>query len=256
MILPSKSRIRLFVPFCCRNKGFIVMLFVFSLCVLFPSLTNAYEFETRTGQKVSIEEVKRPQDIDIDKSRRILANSFISEYSSYCTPNEIDSKLQFWNSEQGSPSVEEYYHDYFNDEFREFQRGHLHWIEAKMDGELVGWVTFEEEHIANEKSFYMNTLVVSPTAQKQGIGEKLVFSLKRLGVYPETDYIHLLMRKKNQGGRKFYTKLGFKFNPSYSRVERAFYSPDTAQYAFYDADVGKRNLFQITSSPHNPLGFL
>lgn len=161
--------------------------------------------------------VKKPDDIDQDAAKSILVESFIGEYSKYLLPEEIDSSLVSWRS--GEHSVQKYYENYFASEFKEFSEGHLHyWVEARVNGKLAGFATFEHEH-AEENAVYMNLLVVLPEYQGKGIGKQLVMSLLDQKIIPELSAIHLLLRQKNQGGRIFYSKLGFYEDPSYQRPD-------------------------------------
>lgn len=41
----------------------------------------------------------------------------------------------------------------------------------------------------------------------------------KMELMPELSSIHLLLRKKNEGGRTFYSKLGFCSDPAYKREE-------------------------------------
>ncbi len=189
------------------------------LLLIVPSITfGASEFLTRDGRKGILEIIHNAGEIDQQASREILINSFISEYKQYLQPQDVDSNLQFWFSQDGQPSVEKYYSDYFETEFSEFQKGHLFWVQAKVNDKLAGWATFEKEK-RQPDALYMNLLIVSPLFQKIGLGGKLVHSLKKMEVLPETKAINLLLRKKNQGGQIFYSKLGFQYNSSYQRDE-------------------------------------
>lgn len=164
-----------------------------------------------------VELVKDPRLIKVDEAQTILIESFINEYKQYLLPSEVDEKLTSWYD--GKKSVKKYYENYFKNELNEFIHGKIHyWAEASIDGNLVGWVTFQREKF-NSNAFYMNTLVVHPKFQQKGIGAKLVEALIHLNEIPDLSAIHLLLRKKNIGGRKFYSKFGFIADPGYSRED-------------------------------------
>lgn len=190
---------------------------IFGLLFMFSFVASAdYSFVTQSGKHGTIELIENEKGIDMNSSKKVLVESFIHEYRQYLAPQEVDSKLKVWLKTDGKASVEQYYDNYFEEEFAEFIKGGLFWIQAKVNNQVAGWATFrEEEKEAN--SLYMNLLIVSPGFQKQGIGKELTYSLIRLGKFPNTKKINLLLRKKNQGGRMFYSKLGFLPNPSYQR---------------------------------------
>jgi ribosomal protein S18 acetylase RimI-like enzyme len=203
---------------------FFILSITFYFCglgasCLAPSLANAsYEFTTRSGKTGVVEQVKNIDQIDTVLSRKILINSFINEYRAYMEPQDIDldTDLRFWLSSEGEPSVESYYSRYFDSEFEEFKKGHLIWVQAKLDGNLVGWATFEQE---SKHALYMNLLIVDPSSQKLGIGGQLATAVARKGFVPEIKTINLLLRKKNKGGHIFYSRLGFRQNLNYQRPE-------------------------------------
>jgi ribosomal protein S18 acetylase RimI-like enzyme len=155
------------------------------------------------------------ENIDKQAARQVLVESFIGEYQQYLKPAEIDKSLDSWH--EGEDSVEQYYKNYFDSELREFREKKLDfWIEAKINGELVGWATFQMEGEKKNEA-YMNLLIVSPKHQHKGVGQHLVHALTELKLVPPLSSINLLLRKKNKGGRVFYEKLGFKSNPEYHR---------------------------------------
>lgn len=154
--------------------------------------------------------------IDVTKAKLILINSFINEYRRYLEPEEIDSKLNCWFNIEGTSSVEHYYSDYFDTELEDFKNGKLYWLEATIGRELVAWATYER-HNTPSNSCYMNLLVVDPKFSRRGLGKQLVMAVPELKIFPKLRYINLLLRKKNQGGRVFYSKLGFKPNPEFKR---------------------------------------
>lgn len=159
--------------------------------------------------------VKNPDLIDKESAKSILVRSFIAEYKNYLVPDEIDAALISWRG--GDKSVTKYYEDYFDEELKEFSHGKLdYWIQATIDGKLVGWATFQREKL-DQNAVYMNLLVVDPKYQQMGIGEQLVKALMKLQEIPDLSAIHLLLRKKNRGGMRFYKKLGFISDPEYKR---------------------------------------
>lgn len=167
---------------------------------------------------VVIERIENPNNIDQVATMSVLVESFIGEYKKYLSPQDIRSDLTSWR--EGEHSVEKYYEEYFYREFKEIfdsKADHKnYWIQASINGKVVGWATFLEEK-SEPKAVYMNLLVVHPDYQGRNIGEQLVKSLINLQIIPDVSAIHLLLRKKNQGGRIFYTKIGFYSDPGYQR---------------------------------------
>lgn len=205
------------------NIFWLFLLFeaILSQTIWIPCSRASYEFflsgEEQKNFKGALELVQNPEDIDQEKAKSILVESFIREYSTYLKPDEIGVGLTSWRD--GPTSVEKYYEDYFHTEFEDFLKGTLHyWVQATVDGELVGWGTFQREK-GKENEIYMNLLAVLPEYQGRGIGKQLVHSLSSLGELPDLNAIHLLLRKKNRGGRTFYSKLGFFFDEHYQRED-------------------------------------
>lgn len=182
--------------------------------LFFQPLPKQYAFSLKGEQSSGIMQlIKSPAQINQEDSKAVLINSFVNEYKKYLTPSDIHGSLQTWDDVHG------YYDNYFHDEFRDFAEGKLHyWVQVSVDGNVAGWATFEREH-TNPKDVYMNLLVVDPRYQQKGIGGQLVNALINLDEIPDLNAVHLLLRKKNQGGRLFYSKLGFNADPAYQRAD-------------------------------------
>lgn len=187
--------------------------------IAIPPVVKTCDFSNRNGEVVGqLRLLERPEHIQQDVARTILVESFIGEYQKYLSPNDIDSKLSSWR--EGTNSVAAYYEDYFRTEFGDFLSGKFdYWVEARIQGKLVGWATFEREKFHESVAVYMNLLVVHPEYQGLSIGSNLVMSLIKLNLIPDLVNIHLLLRRKNSGGRTFYSKLGFESDPSYERSD-------------------------------------
>ena len=198
------------------NKIALSLIVILVCCSVGAKNATSYEFTTRDGRKAKIQLISNGAQINKDAARTLLCKSFIDEYKKYLQPEQIDAKLKSWLIKDGANSVEEYYLDYFATEFKEFEHGHLYWLEAKIDNKLVGWATYEKSP-TTANSHYMNLLIVDPDFQKQGIGTELVFAVTKLDAFSDAKYINLLLRKKNVGGRVFYSSLGFKPNPNFKR---------------------------------------
>lgn len=189
----------------------------------------------------------RPEHIEHHAASTVLVESFIGEYQKYLKPQDIDSKLNRWRGWEGS--VEHYYQEYYKDELSHFLAGKLdYWVEARIGGTLVGWATFERER-SKRNEVYMNLLIVAPDCQGKAIGSQLVMSLIHLGLIPNLDSIHLLLRKKNEGGRIFYSKLGFFSDPDYVRNDN-FVNPDLLEaLTWYNPALQYVNEEQVERSP-------
>lgn len=201
--------------------GLMIMQVITTYAVSSASYANyAFTIKGQENQTGIIELVATPAEIDQFQARKILVASFINEYQKpylNISPSDIGEGLISWHGE--TKSVQKYYEDYFASEFSEFANNKIdYWIQAKINGELVGWATFQKENL-EPNAIYMNLLVVSPQFQNQGIGKELVFAFKHLPAFSQIDTVHLLLRIKNQGGRTFYKKLGFFVDPKYQRPD-------------------------------------
>lgn len=175
------------------------------------------------GNKAGIIELSvavTPTEIDQNMAKTILVESFINEYQKpylNILPADIGEGLKHWRGDNAS--VQKYYENYFAEELADFVNGHVHyWVQAKINGKLVGWATFQLEP-SEPNAVYMNLLVVLPEYQNKGVGRTLVFSCMNLKQFNQPDTVHLLLRKKNEGGRIFYKKLGFFEDPQYHRAD-------------------------------------
>jgi GNAT superfamily N-acetyltransferase len=182
------------------------------------NINPTYKFPIKGDNSIGvIALVKNPDHIDKERAQSVLVESFITEYQKYLLPHEISNNLTSWRN--GDQSVRQYYENYFKIELDDFFRGNVHyWVQATINGTLAGWATFQRE-ASEHSSVYMNLLVVHPEYQQKGIGGQLVNALIKLNEIPELNAIHLLLRKKNKGGRAFYTKLLFTPNPEYKRED-------------------------------------
>lgn len=180
----------------------------------FPSrvMSNQpYRFKTKTGIQAELRRIQRPQDIDQARAKDILVTAFTTEWKKYLQPSDIRADFKTWED------VEAFYADYFTHELKTFAHGHLHdWVEVYVEGSLAGWATFEREC---ENAVYMNLLAVHPKYQGQSLGAHLVNSLIELAVIPDLSAVHILLRRKNSGGRCFYESLGFYSDPTYVKTD-------------------------------------
>lgn len=200
------------VKFCKEITLCVCLLFCRNLVA---KTTDSYEFILRDGRKATIQLITDSSQIDKNAARTLLSMSFITEYQKYLKPNEIDAKLNYWFIQDGGNSVEQYYFDYFASVLVEFEHGKSFWLEAKINNKLVGWATYDK-YPAVPDAHYMDLLIVDPAFQKLGIGTELVYAITKLDSFPAVKSINLLLRKKNNGGRVFYSRLGFKSNPNFT----------------------------------------
>lgn len=175
-----------------------------------------YEFSMRNKNLAYIELVDDPRQIDKQAACQVLCKSFVEEYKKYLHPCEIDEKLKCWWVIDGDYSVEQYYIYYFKQEVDDFMQNKLYWIQAVANNRLLGWATYDK--LSNDAdSHYMNLLIVDPEFQKQGIGKELVLSVIKFKLIPTAKKINLLLRRKNRVGKDFYSCIGFKANPNFTR---------------------------------------
>lgn len=177
--------------------------------------TQSFKLKNEQETRGTLKLIRHPIEINQAAAQSILVKSFIEEYKKYLEPADIGEGLTTWYG--GENSVQAYYEKYFETELEEFHEGKIeYWVEAYIDDVLVGWATFIKEQ-SDDHALYMNLLVVGPEHQGKGVGSKLVFAASELGITTELSAVNILLRKKNQGGLKFYEGLGFKRNEQYSR---------------------------------------
>ena len=217
----SISRFQSRNTFFCNEDYFVARSFYHAKTwdrISVPPVLKTCSFSNSHGDVIGqLRLLEHPEHIQQDSACGILVESFIGEYKEYLSPEDIDSTLTSWRI--GENSVAAYYKKYFKTEFEDFLFGKFdYWVEARVNGKLAGWATFSREK-SLQNAVYMNLLVVHPEYQGQSIGSNLVISLIRLGITPDLATIHLLLRRKNNGGRIFYSKLGFSPDPSYARAD-------------------------------------
>jgi ribosomal protein S18 acetylase RimI-like enzyme len=178
---------------------FFAVIFVFS-CVSIPVFSDPV-FMDSEEREIRIAAVKSVDEIDLVRGKDILVRAFMTGYR--------DVPLVELNPAfQSTDDMRCFYESYFDSELAHFQQGKLIWVQAFDRERLVGWATFELEK-QEKHAVYMNLLVVDPDEQRRGIGKHLTFSIRSHDLYPETQFIDLLIRKVNESGRRFYEKIGF-----------------------------------------------
>ena len=116
--------------------------------------------------------------------------------------SELDSSFK------SRDDVRRYYEDHCEGDILLFSQRKIVWVQAFLDQQLVGWVSFETQFL-EKNSVFVRNLVVSPKFQRRGIGKKLLFSIKtEKKLFPQTQSMYLIARKVNRSGLRFYQKLG------------------------------------------------
>ncbi|HSX26593.1 MAG TPA: GNAT family N-acetyltransferase [Chlamydiales bacterium] len=146
---------------------------------------------------VRIVPVKSVEDIDLVQGKDVLVRSFMRGYEDVPL---VDLSPEF----KSIGDVRRFYENYFDSELEHYKHGKLIWVQAFEGEKLLGWATFELE---TDGAAYMNLLAVDPGEWKKSVGKQLTFSIQDL--YPNVHEIRLLIRKINEGGRKFYERIGF-----------------------------------------------
>lgn len=183
--------------------GMLLSLFFISMPIFCDQT-----FTNKCGEIIRIEVVKSHHNIDLERSREILVNSFMHAY-------EDVPLIELSPDFKSTGDVRRFYHNYFAEELEHYKHGNLYWVQAFVNEQLAGWATFELE--TNEAdAAYMNLLIVAPEYQKNGIGKHLVFSIRSEELFPNVRAINLLIRKVNTQGYAFYRRLGF-FEYDYHR---------------------------------------
>ncbi|MDR3624096.1 MAG: GNAT family N-acetyltransferase [Chlamydiales bacterium] len=175
--------------------------FFVSFCFISRLLCGDQIFEGKDHDEIRISVVKQVQDIDLERSQEVLVRSFMGVYEDVPL---IELSPQF----KSIGDVRRFYESYFKEELEHFKEGHLFWVQAFLNGKLVGWATFELEPL-EPNAAYMNLLIVAPEYQRMGIGKYLAFSICSEELFPNIQAINLLIRKVNIEGYNFYYKLGF-----------------------------------------------
>ena len=166
-------------------------------------------FIDKMGETVRLAIAKTPAEIPTKEAQQTLVASFLTAYENVPLA-ELNPDFK------SSEDVRRFYQDYFESEFAHFQNGSLIWVQAFIGKQLVGWATFELE---DKNQAYLNLLAVDPSYQKRGIGKHLVFFLCSETSFPLIETIHVLLRKINLQGRRFYESIGFRDAPNYQRKD-------------------------------------
>ncbi|MBX7066595.1 MAG: GNAT family N-acetyltransferase [Parachlamydiales bacterium] len=140
---------------------------------------------------------KSLSEIDLVQGKEVLVSSFMKGYENVPL-TDLNPNFKCIGD------VRRFYENYFESELGHYRNGELLWVQAFDGDKLLGWATFELE---SSHEAYMNLLVVAPGCQKNGIGKSLVFSI--CNEVPQIDTIHVLVRKVNAEGEKFYRHIGF-----------------------------------------------
>lgn len=188
--------------------SFVQTFLYFTAFFVSASLYSDQIYTDASGNELRIAVVKNWEDIQLEKSQDILVKSFMTAY-------EDIPLVQLSPQFSSTGDVRRFYKNYFREELEHYKNGHLYWVEAFYNNELVGWATFELEP-REENAAYMNLLVVDPSYQHKSIGRHLTFSICSDDLFPHVTAINLLIRKVNTEGYKFYYKIGF-FNYDYQR---------------------------------------
>ncbi len=188
-----------------------VLLMVF--CLLFTFCANAdLIFKTKSGETVRLVIQDPNKELAFAKeARELCGDSFVKTYAKYNVKAET---LGFENASE----MDQFYRSKgFDEDLEFFKAGKSKWVHAiahkKSDlsdsGELIGWATFWPDGNAAD-TVYVNTLVVSPDYQKQGVGKKLLFSVREdKDLLPETKHLFLDVRRNNKNAVEFYKKNEF-----------------------------------------------
>lgn len=131
------------------------------------------------------------------QAKSALVRGFMKEYE--------EVPLKELNSDFKSVGdARRFYENYFEGELEQFKNMNRIWVNAFLDGRLVGFSTFE---FGDRNVVYMKLLVVDPDARRQGVGERLTFAI--CDYFCGVRQILLLIRNVNERGRQFYKKIGF-----------------------------------------------
>lgn len=175
--------------------------YLFSFLLVMTPIFSEHAFLDQKGKEIRIVPVTSIEDIDLVRGKDILVRGFMVGYENVPLA-ELNPAFK------SIGDVKRFYERYFDSELEHYQHGELIWVQAFEGTRLLGWATFALEPFEKDAA-YMNLLVVDPNEQGRGIGRHLTFSICSRDLYPHINAINLLIRKVNEGGRKFYERLGF-----------------------------------------------
>lgn len=192
-----------------NNFIFLHFLFLFTIC-FFPYVNGDQLHIDANNNVIKITVAWSRADIEIEKSKNILLNSFLKAYENIPL-QQLDAEFK------SRKDLKNYYLNIFKERIQAFDAGYILWVQAYVNDELAGWATFELD-LLEENSGYMDILVISPQYQKMGLGKCLTFSICSNDLYPDLNAITLFVRKNNLNAILFYKNLGFfetKYNIEY-----------------------------------------
>jgi ribosomal protein S18 acetylase RimI-like enzyme len=166
---------------------------VFGLIVLFLislQLVHSSEFTNKEGDLVQIDLCQMN---DLKACEEIFITAFSKAYENF-TPEQLGVKDKMLFLKEA-----------FADVYDDLSSGSQKLVIAKCKGQIVGFAGFKETEKPGE--IYISQLAVDPAQWHQGIGTRLVFSVKEH--FNEIKSLVVIPRKINFIAQKFYQKLGF-----------------------------------------------
>ena len=183
---------------------------IFCSLLIAESLIGDQIFKDKNQNDIRIHVVQSFEEMNQERSQEILVKSFMDVY-------EDVPLIELNPAFQSIGDVRRFYENYFKEELEHFKDGHLIWVQAFFNDQLVGWATFELES-SEPNAAYMNILTVHPDDQGKGIGRYLTFSICSEELFPMIEAINVLIRKINVKSYNFYYHLGF-FDSNYQRQD-------------------------------------
>ncbi|MCX6989736.1 MAG: GNAT family N-acetyltransferase [Chlamydiae bacterium] len=158
------------------------------LAVLYTSIvTNSLFAEEVTFTWKGTSEMNVIHDLFLD--------SFLSNYK----------ELGLTAKDLGTDNIEQVLEGYWAEELASLQDGHVTWIVAKLEDEIIGYASFDRKDAPED--VVLQLLCVSPGFQGRGIGSNLVYSITwaERGIQK----LSLVTRQANTSAIAFYKYLGF-----------------------------------------------
>ena len=175
------------------QKLYISTLFIVLVTVAFLGFATNFDAVSKKNQAVVLEWVTKG---NLQAEEAVFAKSFAHAYKDI--PLEV-LKVTDMNV---------FLKAAFEDEYLDLNNPskQMYCVDAKKDGEVIGFITFENTQQPNE--VYIRQLAVDPSLWGQGVGTTLMSAI--FEKLPDTKRIVLVTRKVNTVAQNFYKKLGFK----------------------------------------------